>query len=299
VWRPDWPCAPYEIVRPIRRGAGDPSSQREPDGTLWRAVVTPEGPVTLRIAARPAEAAIELEAWGSGADWQLEHAPALLGAEDDVSDFRPTDPRVREAWSRDPHWRVTKSRLVLEALVASCLEQKVTGQEAWTGWRRLLRRFGDDAPGPGTERGMKMLPTARALQQVPSWEWLRCHVDGARSRPIVRAARVADSLQRTVDLPAPEAERALRSLPGVGEWTAAEVRQRAHGDADAVSFGDYHIATHVGWAMTGEAMTDEEMRAWLEPERPHRYRIQHVVTTRFPGRPRRGPRMAPRGHLPR
>jgi hypothetical protein len=37
----------------------------------------------------------------------------------------------------------------------------------------------------------------------------------------------------------------------------------------------------------------------LEPDRPHRYRVQHIVTTRLPGRPRRGPRMAPRRHLPR
>jgi len=51
--------------------------------------------------------------------------------------------------------------------------------------------------------------------------------------------------------------------------------------------------------MTGEAMSDEQMREWLEPERPHRYRVQHVITTRMPGKPRRGPRMAPRRHLPR
>jgi 3-methyladenine DNA glycosylase/8-oxoguanine DNA glycosylase len=251
------------------------------------------------IRPRPADAEIELEAWGSGADWILEQAPAMLGAEDDVSDFRPRDDRVWAAWAKNPNWRVTKTRLVLEALVAACLEQKVTGHEAWTGWRRLLYRFGADAPGLGGERGMKMMPSADALTRIASWEWLRCHVDGARSRPIVRAARVADSLQRTLDQPSTDAEAALRSLPGIGEWTAAETRQRAHGDADAVSFGDYHVAAHIGWAMTGEAMTDEELRNWLEPERPHRYRIQHVVTTRLAGKPRRGPRMAPRGHLPR
>jgi 3-methyladenine DNA glycosylase/8-oxoguanine DNA glycosylase len=262
-------------------------------------VITPEGPVTIRISARTADAEIEFETWGSGATWMLDNAPAMLGAEDDVSDFDPGDERVRAAWASNPHWRVTKTRLVLESLVASCLEQKVTGEEAWTGWRNLLYRFGDDAPGPGRERGMKMLPSAQALTRIPSWEWLRCHVDGARSRPIVPAARVADSLQRTVDQPATEVEKALRSLPGIGEWTAAEIRQRAHGDADAVSFGDYHIATHVGWAMTGEVMTDEQMRDWLEPERPHRYRVQHVITTRLAGKPRRGPRMAPRRHLPR
>ncbi len=65
------------------------------------------------------------------------------------------------------------------------------------------------------------------------------------------------------------------------------------------SFGDYHIASQMGFALSGAPVTDGELAEMLEPERPHRYRIQHVVTTRMAGRPRHGPRMAPRTHLPR
>ena len=261
--------------------------------------MTPAGQATLRITRRSATAEIELEAWGSGADWMLEQAPSMLGADDDVTGFDPDDPLIRSAWSRNPHWRVPATGLVLEALVAAVIEQKVTGQEAWTGWRRLLRRFGEPAPGPGSARQMRTLPAASALALIPSWEWLRCHIDGARSRTIVRAARLAPSLERTIGLPVDEAEARLRSLPGVGVWTSAEIRQRAHGDADAVSFADYHVANHIGYALTGEEISDEALADLLEPYRPHRYRVQHVVTTRLPGRPRRGPRMAPRRHLPR
>ncbi len=297
-WRPGWPCDPFDILRSLRRGAGDPTFQRDADGSVWRTSQTPEGSVTLHIRQRPIFGTIELEAWGPGAAWIVERSPSMLGALDDPSSFAPDHPVVRGAWLRNPHWRVPRTGLVFEAVAAAVVEQKVTGQEAWLGWRRLVQRFGSAAPGPGAARGMRCLPTAGQLAMIPSWEWLRCHIDGARSRTIVRAARVADALERTVDVPAAEAERRLRSIPGVGEWTAAEVRQRAHGDADAVSFGDYHIATHVGWTLTGTAMTDEEMREFLEPYRPHRYRVQHVLTTRLPGRPRRGPRMAPRSHLP-
>lgn len=299
AWRPDWPCDPYDVLRPVQRGRGDPTFQRDADGTVWRACFTPDGPATLRITRRSHDGEIELEAWGPGADWMLEQAPAMLGSEDDVSDFRPVEPRIRQAWDRNPHWRVSRTGLVLESLVAAVIEQKVTGQEAWTGWRRLVTRFGDPAPGPGEQRGMRTLPGASTLAHIPSWEWLRCHIDGARSRTIVRAAGVAPSLERTVELPMNEVERRLRSLPGVGVWTAAEVRQRAHGDADAVSFADYHIARHIGYALTGVEIDDEELALLLEPHRPHRYRIQHVVTTRMSGRPRRGPRTAPRRHLPR
>lgn len=302
VWRPSWPCDPYDVLRPVRRGSSDPTFQCDASGphpAVWRSARTLDGPVTLRISPRPGLGDIELRAWGSGAEWMLEQAPSMLGAEDDPAGFAPTHPRVVHAWRTNPHWRVAKTGLVLEALVAAVLEQKVTGREAWTGWRLLLTRFGQPAPGPGGRRSMRCLPEPQVLAQIPSWEWLRCQIDGARSRPVVSAARVAASLERTVGLPGADVERRLRSLPGVGVWTAAEVRQRAHGDADAVSFADYHVARHIGWALTGAEVDDAGLRAILEPDRPHRYRIQHIVTTRMRGRPRHGPRLAPRRHLPR
>ena len=77
------------------------------------------------------------------------------------------------------------------------------------------------------------------------------------------------------------------------------MRQRALGDADAVSFGDYHIGKDVGWALVGEVVDDDALADLLEPYRPHRHRIQHLVEASGAGRPRRGPRMAPRTHLPR
>jgi 3-methyladenine DNA glycosylase/8-oxoguanine DNA glycosylase len=297
-WRPTWPCEPYDVLRVLRRGAGDPAFQRDADGTIWRASTTPEGVVTLRIHGRRLWGQVDLEAWGPGAEWALDRAPALLGADDDVSDFRPIDPRVRAAWQRSPHWRITRTGQVFEALVPAVVEQKVTGQEAWLGWRLLLRRFGIPAPGPGEQRRMRALPAAAELAMVPSWEWLRCHIDGKRSDTIVRAARVAAALERTVDLPADQVDPRLRSLPGIGVWTSAEIRQRAHGHPDAVSFGDYHVAAQMGFALTGRPVDDAQLAELLEPERPHRYRIQHVVTTRMPAAPRRGPRMPPRTHLP-
>lgn len=300
-WRPSWPCDPYSIARVHRRGAADPTFQRTPDGAIWRTCRTPEGPVTGYIVRRrsPGEhGTVLFTAWGPGAAWWCEHGPRLLGAKDDVSGFEPRDRQVLRCWVRDPHWRISVSGLVLEALVAAALEQKVTGREAWTGWRRLLRRWGDPAPGPGGNRGMRVLPAPEALARIPSWEWLRCHIDGARSAVVVRAAQRAAALERTLTLPGSAVEPALRSLPGVGEWTAAEVRQRAHGDPDAVSFGDFHIPRHVTYALTGEEGTDEDLRSLLEDDRPHRYRIQHIVTTRMRGPERHGPRMPLRTHLP-
>ncbi len=136
------------------------------------------------------------------------------------------------------------------------------------------------------------------LRVIPSWEWLKLHIDPARSRAVVMAARVADSIQRISGLDGDEADSRLRSLPGVGVWTSAEVRQRALGDPDAVSFGDYHVAKDIGWALTGEQMDDLQLAELLEPWRPQRGRVQALVTMSGLRRPRHGPRMAPRTHLP-
>jgi 3-methyladenine DNA glycosylase/8-oxoguanine DNA glycosylase len=88
-------------------------------------------------------------------------------------------------------------------------------------------------------------------------------------------------------------------LVGVGVWTSAEVRQRAHGDPDAVSFGDYHVAKDIGWALTGSPVDDDGLAELLEPYRPHRYRVQRLLELDDAWRPRRGPRMSARTHLPR
>ena len=298
TWRPEWPCPTYAILGQHRHGGADPTYRVDARGVHWRGLRTPEGTATLAIEARPTEGEVHAEAWGAGAAWALSSVPDLLGAADDVTGFEPTHPVLVEAWRRHGHWRLGRSGLVLEALVPAIIEQKVTGQEAFAGFRMLVHRFGERAPGPGRELRLWIQPDAATLRTIPSWEWLKLHVDPARSRTIVTAARVATSLERTLAVPHDEADRRLRSLPGIGVWTSAEVRARAHGDADAVSFGDYHVAKDVGWALTGTAFDDAELEAYLEPWRPHRGRVQALVGLAGLHRPRRGPRMSPRTHLP-
>jgi 3-methyladenine DNA glycosylase/8-oxoguanine DNA glycosylase len=281
-----------------RRGAGDPTYRIDARGAHWRGLRTPEGPATLRIEARPCESEVYAEAWGPGATWALASVPDLLGDADDVSGFEPSHPVLVEAWRRHCHWRLGRSGLVMESLVPAILEQRVTGQEAFAGFRMLVHRYGERAPGPGPELRLWVQPGADRLRAIPSWEWLRMHVDPARSRAVVTAARVAESLERTLEVPHEEADRRLRTLPGIGVWTSAEARARAHGDPDAVSFGDYHVAKDIGWALAGRPFDDVELEAFLEPWRGHRGRVQALVVLAGLHRPRRGPRMSPRSHFP-
>ncbi|MDQ3629136.1 MAG: DNA-3-methyladenine glycosylase 2 family protein [Actinomycetota bacterium] len=297
IWSPGRPVPLRSILGPTRRGTGDPT-QTVRGRMLWRGQRTPHGPATIAVQVDPALGEVHARAWGPGADWALTWLPSSLGGLDDPSGFVPAHPDIAAACRLHTDWRVPRTGLVFEALVGAAVEQKVTAQEAFSGWRTLVHRYGEAAPGPAGAWGLMVLPAPSVVRQIASWQWLDMSIDGARAQVVVRAATRADALQRTLDLPADAADAALRSLPGVGVWTSAEVRQRAHGHADAVSFGDYHVASSVGLALTGEPVDDAAMAGLLAPYRPHRYRVQRMVELTRIRKERRGPRLAPRRHLP-
>lgn len=280
-----------------RRGGVDPSWQRTTRGWFW-ACSSPQGPATVFIAPQPSSATVEATAWGDGADWLLEQVPRLLGALDDPPVEWASHPAVDQALRAHPHWRLGRMDLVLQALAPSVIEQKVTGQEAFDSWATVVRRHGTPAPGPAGARGLMVPPSNVRLAALPSWEWLRASVDHARAGALTQAFARGESLEKAV-LAAPErADELLRTLPGIGVWTAAEVRQRALGDADAVSYFDYHVAKDVGWAVRGEGFTDAELAEFLRPWEGFRGRVVHLVRRHFGGRPRHGARLEPRRHMP-
>ena len=92
------------------------------------------------------------------------------------------------------------------------------------------------------------------------------------------------------------AERRLCAVPGIGPWTAAEIAQRALGDTDALSVGDYHLSQFVGWALVGRPLDDAGMVALLEPWRPHRYRVVRLLQCSGAAKPRFGPRLTVQDH---
>ena len=246
------------------------------------------GAVTARITKSASET-VDCEAWGPGSTEFLDGFAALVGADDDAGGFDPGEPTVAEAHRRVPHLRLGRSSLVLEALVPAIIEQRVSGMDAWRAWRRLVTKYGAPAPGPAPA-GMRVPPTAEAWRRIPSWEFHRANVDPGRARTIVGCAQRADTLER---LTAERAMTALRSLPGVGEWTAAETVQRAFGDADALSVGDYHLATMVGRTLLGRPIDDAAMVELLEPLRPHRQRAVRLLEASGLARnPRFGARQA-------
>jgi 3-methyladenine DNA glycosylase/8-oxoguanine DNA glycosylase len=184
---------------------------------------------------------------------------------------------------------------VIESLVPAVLEQKIVGLDAFAMWQRLVTRFGEPAPGPAP-RGMRVIPANEVWQSIPTWDWHKCGVEQRKARTIATAASYAGRLEtaaRDLDNRA-EVYRMLTAIPGIGVWTAAETGQRALGDADAAPIGDYHLPALLGEALgDGTALPEDEVTAFLEPWRPHRYRLVRLLEL-TPGsrRERRGPRMS-------
>src|SRR6201996_3520376 len=277
------------------RGRSAPTFQTDEAGAIWRTSLTPDGPATIRVlpGSHPSQPAglaqstgeipepvtrVRAQAWGPGGQWLFDALPAALGLYDDISGFDPdAHPVNRDAARRNPGLRLGRSGRLMEALVPAILEQKVVILEAHRAWRTLLAKYGTPAPGPAPS-GMRIFPPPGTWRRIPSWEWHRAGVEGVRAETIIRAACVADSLERLLTLTHAEADRKLRTISGIGVWTSAEARQRAAGDPDAVSVGDYHLKNVVGWALAGkDRSTDEEMLALLEPFSGHRHRATRLI----------------------
>ena len=286
---------PLDLARtlgPLRRGTGDPTL-RLSGRHAWRATRTPDGPATVAIEIRGGT--VLAEAWGPGAARALEGVTALLGLRRDGERFAPRHPLLGELRHRFPGIRIGRSGAVLEALVPAILEQKVTGDEARTAFRGLVRRLGEAAPGP-SELRLRLPPTPEQLAALPYYDYHPFGVERRRAEVVRRVAARAAWFEAIVDLPLDTAYARLTALPGVGPWTAAEVAVRALGDHDAVSVGDYHIPSMVTWALAREPVgTDARMLELLEPFRPHRALVVRLLEASGIRPQRRGPRMAPRG----
>ncbi len=293
VWRPSGTVDLLATLAPLRRGAGDPTFRLTPDGAVWRTAPAPPGPATYRLAFEAG--AIWMTAWGPGAEWVLDGLPGLLGDAHGCSGLRLDSRLLRDAAARHAGLRTPATGLVMEALAAAVLEQKVTGRQARQSWRELLQRYGERAPGPAPD-GMRVAPAAEVWRRIPSWDWHAAGVDAKRAQALVSAARVAERLEACVGMAREDAERRLCSVPGIGVWTAAEVAQRALGDCDAVSFGDFRVPALVGWALSGRPVDDAGLARLLEPYRPHRYRVVRLVELSGFRKPRFGPRVTTADH---
>ncbi|OLB93659.1 MAG: hypothetical protein AUI15_18375 [Actinobacteria bacterium 13_2_20CM_2_66_6] len=152
-------------------------------GEVWRATHTPQGPATLHLVM--ADGVVDVDAWGPGAAWAAENAPALCGEEDDDSGFLPREPALADAKRRHPGLRIPKTRAVFEVLVPTVIGQKVATDAAHESYRKLVYELGTVAPGPAN---LRVAPPAAVLAGTPYWAFHRFGIERRRADVIIRAA---------------------------------------------------------------------------------------------------------------
>ncbi|MGW5864903.1 DNA-3-methyladenine glycosylase family protein [Streptomyces sp. NPDC055239] len=291
TWTPPYPLNMGLTLGPLRRGPADPTFRVTPDGSAWRASRTPQGPGTLRAALR--DDTVEAEAWGPGATWLLDQLPHLLGDSDTPQDFTPRHRLLAATAHRRPGLRLIRTGLVLESLIPSILEQKVTTDEAYRAWRLLVRKYGEPAPGPvPAQLRMHVMPDPRTWTLIPSWEWHKAGVDDKRASTILRATRVAARMEEAAAMEPLKARARLELIPGIGPWTSAETIQRSNGAPDAVTVGDLHLPGIIGYALSGNREADdEEMLRLLTPYDGQRHRAARLILLSGHTPSRRTPKM--------
>jgi 3-methyladenine DNA glycosylase/8-oxoguanine DNA glycosylase len=273
-------------MAPLAHGTGDRTIRLERH-EVWRATVTPAGPATIQLLRT--RGGVAARAWGAGAGWAVDHAAELVGATDVPPSFADAHPLLAAIARANPGLRLPRTNRPFEALLPAICEQKVTGREARAAFQGIVRAYGGPAPGPG---GLRLPPEPAVLAGQPYFAFHRFGLERRRADVIRRAASLAPRLENRS--PA-EVERLLRSVPGIGPWTVAEVTRVSFGDPDAVSVGDYHIPSLVAWALAGERKADDvRMLELLEPYRGQRGRVQRLLEISGIYPERRGPRMAPR-----
>jgi 3-methyladenine DNA glycosylase/8-oxoguanine DNA glycosylase len=270
---------------PLRRGAGDPTMRVHLD-EVWRATRTRDGVATLHMSIVGTE--LVAEAWGAGAVAAVDAAPGWAGLLDDDRGFQAHHPIVADLHRRLRGVRLTRTGRPSEALVPAVLEQKVTGSEARRAFRRLTLAVAEPAPGPP---GLLLPPNPAAVAALPSFRFHPFGVERRRAERLIALCRRSQQIDALADRPPEVARARLRTFPGIGAWTAAEIARLALGDADAVSIGDYHVPNMVAWALAREPRADDErMLELLEPYTGHRGRVQMLLEAGGIRAPAFGPR---------
>ena len=252
----------------------------------------------------------ELEVWGP-ADTSSEDresalcsAAAWAGLHDDVAAARnvlTATPHMARLLDQVGEVRLSATPRVSEALGRSIVEQLVQGKEARRSIAQIVTCAGEEVV-----EGLYHWPTAQSLGRTPVWTLRRCGVSGRMATALHASAVEADRLERARS-DWGVLDRRLLALPGVGPWTSAETRLRL-GDPDAVSVGDYHLPTTVGYALSGPdgdgpdgSWTDAGMLELLTPYAGQRGRVIRLVEMAavrglVARRERRGPRAALSAH---
>ncbi len=273
------------LLRRHRTGTYDPTTSLSASD-FWRAARTPDGPGTVHISLT--QSGITASVYGAGGAWLLRRVDGLLGTLDTIPTVKPAHDAVRDALRRCALPTMSASGLVLPALIAAVLGQRVTSLEAVRQWSALCRLSSESAPGP---QPLLLPPDPVVLSLMPSWQYHRLGIERSRADTIVMLCRRVNRVHEVADMPIPAGYSRLEAFRGVGAWTSAVTMSAAMGDPDAVLVGDFHMKNIVSYALAGEPRgTDARMVELLEPYAGQRGRVVELLLRDGWSAPKFGPR---------
>jgi AraC family transcriptional regulator, regulatory protein of adaptative response / DNA-3-methyladenine glycosylase II len=231
------------------------------EGAVWqRAALVSGRPALIEVRARAGGLTVEVPGpLEPSTRARLERVFDTRTDMHEVHRMLGRDRRLRRAIERRPGLRVPGAWDPFETAVRAVIGQQISVAAAVTVARRLVEALGvhwPELPG-GPWRAFpspEVLATAR-LEEVPGLR-LRAPVIRGLARAVVEGALRLDGswpLERT--------ELALRSIPGIGPWTASIVALRALGDADALPAADLGLRRALGRGRILASAREVERRA--------------------------------------
>jgi DNA-3-methyladenine glycosylase II len=275
------PRGPFDLATAREFAGGFPAgigSRADEDGSILMTFPV-EGWVTsaaVQLRQRP-DGVIEGVAFGNGDRATVERQAARsLSLDHDGSGWPEVGRRdaiVGRLQERFGLLRPVCFLSAYEAATSFVIGQRISMAQTRRVKERLAEQAGDaiEVDLDGERRTVRAFPRPQqllALAEIPGVAAVKVE----RLHGLARAAldgRLATDRLRA--LPADEALDELRSLPGVGEWTASGVLTRGCGVADMLPFGDRISRESVGhFYERPEPPDDAEWEQIAEAWRPYR-----------------------------
>lgn len=187
----------------------------------------------------------------------------------EISEHLARDPRLRAVLQRHAGIRVPGAWDGFELAVRAILGQQVSVKGATTTAGRLARAYGERLPREGLPEGLERLfPRPEALMRA---RIERLGLTRAKAGAIRALARAVAAGELVLDPSADSEETVdrLRSLPGIGDWTAQYVAMRALDHPDAFPATDLGLRQALRNG-SNRLPTGRELEAIAERWRPWR-----------------------------
>ena len=238
---------------PFRLGGGSLNGlTRRRGGALHRLLHRDGAPVHVAVI-QPAPGRVIFGARAASepdAMWGIRRMRFATGVDDDLRAFHAAfrdDPVIGASVRAQPHLRVRRTPVPWEALLAAITEQLIELERAVAIQRRLFAALVPRDPATG----LRDVPPPAAVAALAPPQLVRMDLAPARALTLRRAAALLERADLLAGDPMP-VWRALRGIPGVGQWTMEMLGLHGHGDLDRVPAGDLGYLKLVGRLLTGD-----------------------------------------------